>query len=594
MASLRDYFSISTNGTRAALYGIGGVGKTQCAVNYCHSVKGDVHVLWVLAHRVSALKASFNKIADTLGLLKSIDPVKSVHEWLQGCRNSLVVFDNVDNINIVQPYLPREESHPFGKSQAVLLTTRDSAIVESETVPFGTEVNLFDTKDAIRLFMLNLNSWTPTQHDQIRTKMEDFTANSAVQRILNEKFGFTNITQLEKIAELTGRLPLAIVQCASYLRQYPTSYPDYIRKFQASTHKSRQRFLSHSPKGAQYSESIMTTWEISFEHIVQDLPGAGELLTMFGFLDRIGISMDLTESALTGLRFWQEKCVITPAADLRAKFHFLDFVGDYIDNLGLLQSLSLISQDPKKRQISMHPLVHEWTHLRLQGSRCAEWLIAVIRVLYHRLPPLIYSANDRSVPHQAEIVLCHTERCKELVGLYIEDILNCCPEVAMFFLESYLWYHGQDHLDVVEKLVARVREEDRNWVMKLLCGARLHQIVQDFQGSISGILDEVQYHRYSTSLTLLSKDNNTAPVGTRFVLTEATVTHRLGELLERDMRVPLHDIVHLDVHTRREQGTSSATTEAVTISAAQIAARLKPQATAANKTVKLLRNQPGT
>jgi hypothetical protein len=523
--SLDDYFATTKTSARATLYGIGGVGyiltslllfpssitsaeKMQCTVSYCYSVRDESYVLWVGVHHTSALKTSFSKIAETLDLLVWKDATSSVHQWLQQHDGQLLVFDNVGDINLIRPYLPSENTHAAGRFRNLILTKRDSAIVGSESVPFGIEVTLLGNEDAIRLFVLNLQSWTPVEHDQIRTKIEGVTTNPAIKQTLNDKYGFANFNQMEKIAELTGRLPLAIVQCASYLRQYPTNYPEYIRKFKANTTKARQRFFSHSPKGAHYSESIVTTWEISLECIVQGLPGAGELLTMFGFLDRTEISMGFTESALHELTFWKGKCAILLALDLRAKFQFLEMGAEYTENSGILKSLSLISQESTKRQISMHPLVHEWTHLRLHAPLRAEWLVAVIRILYHRLPPFIYSTEDRNVPHQAEIVLYHTERCKELVGLHIGNIQHCDPEVAIFFLEIYLWYRGQQCLDVAEAVAAKVRQKDIKWVMKLIRGARLHQIVQDFQGSRSSVLDEGQYQRYSSRLTSLYKDNH--------------------------------------------------------------------------------------
>ena len=67
-----------------------------------------------------------------------------------------------------------------------------------------------------------------------------------------------------------------------------------------------------------------------------------------------------------------------------------------------------------------------------------------------------------------------------------------------------------------------------------MCGARLHEIVQEFKGSQIGVLDETRYHLYSNEL---SKNNHVAPVETRFVLAEAIIAYRLVEMLDKDFKL---------------------------------------------------------
>ena len=125
--------------------------KTQCAVRYCRSIEGETHVLWADAHHSSSLKASFGNIAKVLGLKqpkdKLSDPSTAVIEWLQRNNRWLLVFDNVDDLTTIQSYLPSEGRHDNEMSgsnvvsRSVLLRTRDSAMVGSEVIPFGVEVN---------------------------------------------------------------------------------------------------------------------------------------------------------------------------------------------------------------------------------------------------------------------------------------------------------------------------------------------------------------------------------------------------------------------------------------------------------------------
>lgn len=88
------------------------------------------------------------------------------------------------------------------------------------------------------LFVLSLSSWTEWQRTMIRSQglnpTLDFENSSSsgildassisedsgesAQLVLKKKFSLRNRHQLTEIVMLTGMLPLAIVQCGSYLR----------------------------------------------------------------------------------------------------------------------------------------------------------------------------------------------------------------------------------------------------------------------------------------------------------------------------------------------------------------------------------------
>jgi hypothetical protein len=84
------------------------------------------HVFWISGASESDLIRGFKDIADLLDLMipeKTPDPEKvrkAVLAWLNREKGWLLVFDNLDDIKLIPPYLPRINSGGH-----ILITSRD-------------------------------------------------------------------------------------------------------------------------------------------------------------------------------------------------------------------------------------------------------------------------------------------------------------------------------------------------------------------------------------------------------------------------------------------------------------------------------------
>jgi tetratricopeptide (TPR) repeat protein len=99
------------------------------------------------------------------------------------------------------------------------------------------------------------------------------------------------------VVELAAALefmPLAIVQAAAYISQRAPrcSIRQYIKQFHRSD-KGKTTLLNHEGgnlrRDWEAKNSIIITWQISFDHIRQTRPSAADLLSLMSFFDRQGI-----------------------------------------------------------------------------------------------------------------------------------------------------------------------------------------------------------------------------------------------------------------------------------------------------------------
>ncbi len=85
-----------------AIAGLGGIGKTQTAIEYCHRHRDEYDaVFWIRFETVPEIRAGFGKVAELLALPEAQADdeavvLEAVRRWLATHEGWLLVFDNVD------------------------------------------------------------------------------------------------------------------------------------------------------------------------------------------------------------------------------------------------------------------------------------------------------------------------------------------------------------------------------------------------------------------------------------------------------------------------------------------------------------------
>lgn len=240
-----------------AVHGLGGVGKTQVAleVAYRGRDRGAYHLIWwIRAESTLTLTDDLAALAPELDVPIEREQERTVAAVLAALRRRdrwLLVFDNAPNSDDIQRWLPSGPGH-------VLITSRERAWTGlARTV--GVE-------------------------EFSRAESVDYLAKHAGATLAGQTPGV-----LDELAATLGDLPLALAQATAYLTRHGLSVTGYLRLYQ--DRKTAARLLATGLPG--YPHSVATTWLIHFEELAERQPAALELLRFCAFLDPDDINLEL-------------------------------------------------------------------------------------------------------------------------------------------------------------------------------------------------------------------------------------------------------------------------------------------------------------
>ncbi|HYZ54864.1 MAG TPA: FxSxx-COOH system tetratricopeptide repeat protein [Streptosporangiaceae bacterium] len=240
--------------------GMGGVGKSQLATEYAYAHASDYDVVWwIAAEEPAAIPDQFTALATKLGLDPPTEPEAlqtQLHEQLRDVPGWLLIFDNVDAAEDIQPWLPTGPL-PAGIPGHVLTTTRRRGGFAA--LGQVLDLDVIDLPDAVQM----LRSRVPS---------------------LGQDVG-------EQIAEELGRLPLALEQAAAFLDLTQMPAPEYLELL-----RSRAADLYTRGMVAARNDTIASLWDISLERITGESLAAVQLLSVCAYLAPEPIPLDLFTS----------------------------------------------------------------------------------------------------------------------------------------------------------------------------------------------------------------------------------------------------------------------------------------------------------
>ncbi|KAJ5166376.1 uncharacterized protein N7482_005157 [Penicillium canariense] len=283
----------SIPGSRIALIGLGGVGKTRLAIEYCYRVRQqstNTWVFWVHASNAARCEESLRNLANRAKIPGREDRNTNIFQlfgnWLQDGKIGewILVLDNVDDDELLRkPLATRAEAEanaqystqpPLrylleGSNGSIIITSRNKRVA-SEIA--GHERNLVDVQP-----------------------MDMAEALALLQNKLDSGTERADLSQLVKELEF---MPLAIIQAASYIAHHSPrcSVSQYLEKLRQSDRQATKLLNHeglHTHRDWEAKNSIVLTWQISFDHIRRIRQSAADLLSLMSFFDRQGIPENL-------------------------------------------------------------------------------------------------------------------------------------------------------------------------------------------------------------------------------------------------------------------------------------------------------------
>lgn len=257
LAGLRQRLVGGERAVVQALHGLGGVGKTQLAVEYAHLFAGDYDLAWWIdAERSELIGEQFATLGVRAGWVEQgatdADALAAVHDRLRVTSRWLVIFDNAESAAGLQRWLPPETGH-------TLITSRSGAF---GGIAKPVAVDVFTRTESIEL----------------------------IQRVLPA----LPEADADRLAEALGDLPLALTQAVGLMEETRMPVDEYVAELKVH---AGDVLAEGRPLG--YPATLAASVELSVGRVREEDPAAVELLHLCAHLAPEPISLAWPAAAPT-------------------------------------------------------------------------------------------------------------------------------------------------------------------------------------------------------------------------------------------------------------------------------------------------------
>ncbi|MEU9347056.1 FxSxx-COOH system tetratricopeptide repeat protein [Streptomyces sp. NPDC048278] len=364
-----------------ALLGMGGVGKTQIALEYVHRFSADYDLVWwVPAENIDNVVSTLAELGSRIGApggedmaLASKETVRMLSRGIP-TKRWILVFDNADDPEGLADYMPATGGGH------VLVTSRNHAWSDKAE---ALQVDVFQRQESIDHLSRRAPRLSPAEADQV--------------------------------AEAVGDLPLAVEQAGAWLAETAMPTAEYLSRL---TEETAAVMGLNQP--ADYPDTVAATWNISIERLKERSPAAVRLLQLCAFLAAEPISSELL----------YESDQMLLALDVPESL----LIGQLVREIG---QLALAKVDQISRSIQVHRLVQAVIRSQMPEEERRATRHAVHRILRGARPKGDEPTDNRENWPQFDIIWPH------LAASDLRNCTESEPRRLLIDRVRYLWKRGE-------------------------------------------------------------------------------------------------------------------------------------------------------
>jgi nucleoside phosphorylase/tetratricopeptide (TPR) repeat protein len=369
IAALEDGVLRSAERRKTAICGLGGIGKTQIALELAYRVRDkspEMSVFWIPCTSYESVEQAYMNIAQMTGMpeLNAGAVKEQVKTYLSHERSGkwLLIYDNADDMHLwtkeTETRPPLKSLLPHNEAGNILFTSRNRKL-------------------AVKLALSNVV--------QIPDMDED-TAMQMLQKHLIRKDMLEDKEATTTLLQQLCFLPLAISQAAAYLNENDiTTLGSYLSLLDAQEENMVKLLSEDFEDDGRYADMqnpVTTTWLVSFSQIQ--------------LLDRLAVDYLSFMACISPRNIPQS--LLPPALSHKKR----------IEALGILKAYSFISEETKSGDLTLHRLVYLATRTWMKKNKSfTTWILKTVQHMSQTFSQLDHRERNlrrQYLPHILSVI----------------------------------------------------------------------------------------------------------------------------------------------------------------------------------------------
>ncbi|MET9634528.1 NB-ARC domain-containing protein [Lentzea sp. NPDC006480] len=281
-----------------AVLGLGGIGKTQLAAEFCRRASEHFGIIaWLPAHDTVTLREQFVALGRRLGVVggEGDDLVALTSERLASeARPWLLVLDNVEQDTDFVNVYPR---HGNG---SVLITSRFQGLKEFPSLP----VKALELNECVEYLL------KATSRDEL--------------------------DGARRLASAVGGLPLALSHAVAYVREMSMPFDEYLETLE----NLPARDLLNTKPSAFYQGAIASTWQRSFQAAAAVSNLAPRMLERLSFLSPVGVPHEMSHGPSAAEALQTDKWQLQNALRALSQFSLVEMTERTVEIHRMVQKVT--------------------------------------------------------------------------------------------------------------------------------------------------------------------------------------------------------------------------------------------------------------